>query len=193
MESNVNESLKENGFLLIPNFLDKDLCNFAKVYFKIKADTMDYKIDEQCPLSKSFYGDAFTEAILLTATKNLSNHTGIQLVPQYSYTRIYETGEELVKHKDRPSCEYTATICLGKPYNEEVNPICIENKNDPENHFEVELEEGDLLIFTGTTHEHWRPPLENSWYLQTFIHYTDANGPYGNMLWDGRLGIGFKK
>lgn len=191
MENKMNESLEKNGFIFIKNFLDKELCNFAKVYFKIKSDAMDYDIDHQCPLSKSWYGDPFTETILLTSTPALTEYTGLNLLPQYSYTRIYSKGEELVKHKDRGSCDFTATICLGIPSNEEINPLCIENKEDEDNHYEFELEEGDLLIFTGTTHEHWRPPLTNSWYLQTFIHYINGSEDKPTTLWDGRAGIGF--
>lgn len=187
----MNSELKEKGFIILKDFIPKSLCNFSKLYFKMKADAMDYTIDPQCPLSKSFYGDYFTETLLISSIPSLSEVTGLKLLPQYSYTRIYSYGEELVRHRDRASCEFTATVCLGKPEGEDINPIYIQNKMDESNPHRADLEEGDLCIFTGTVLDHWRPPLENSWLLQTFIHYTDLNGEYGNRIWDGRYGPGF--
>ena len=106
---------------------------------------------------------------------------------------MYGFGEELVRHRDRQSCEFTATVCLGKPENEPANTIFIENREDQNNPHEALLEEGDLCIFTGTILDHWRPPLQNSWYIQTFLHYTNLNGQYGNNIWDGRTGPAGKK
>lgn len=187
----MNQELEQNGFIILKDFIPKSICNFAKLYFKMKADCKDYTIDPQCPISKSFYGDYFTETILLSATPALSQELEITLVPQYSYTRIYDFGEELVRHRDRPSCEFTATVCLGKPEGEDINPIYIQNKLDENNPHKAELKEGDLCLFTGTVLDHWRPPLQNSWLLQTFIHYTNLEGEYGNRIWDGRYGPGW--
>ena len=39
--------------------------------------------------------------------------TSLELVPTYSYHRLYTTGTELKRHKDRPSCEISTTLCLG--------------------------------------------------------------------------------
>ena len=39
--------------------------------------------------------------------------TGMDLVPTYSYTRLYEKGNILKRHKDRPSCEVSTTLHLG--------------------------------------------------------------------------------
>ena len=32
------------------------------------------------------------------------------LIPTYSYARIYKNGDELKRHKDRPSCEISTTL-----------------------------------------------------------------------------------
>ena len=39
--------------------------------------------------------------------------TGLNLKPTYSYWRLYKTGDVLKRHKDRPSCEVSTTLCLG--------------------------------------------------------------------------------
>ena len=43
----------------------------------------------------------------------MEKKTGLSLVPTYSYTRIYNKGNILKKHKDRPSCEISTTLHLG--------------------------------------------------------------------------------
>jgi hypothetical protein len=189
----MNEFFEEDGYLIVRNFLSKDLCNFAKVYFKIKQDTLDYDIDIQCPDSKSFYGDIFCESILLTSIKTLSELSGIDLIPTYSYARVYAKGDELKIHVDRKECQYSATLCLGRPSNESISPIYFSKNEDGSDASELYLEEGDLCLYKGNDMYHWRTPFEQKWYLQTFLHYVDANGPYANTLFDGRRTLGLKK
>jgi hypothetical protein len=58
---------------------------------------------------------------------------------------------------------------------------------------ELILEEGDLCIYKGTEMYHWRKPFIQSWYLQTFIHYVNSEGPYKDNIFDGRRCLGIKK
>ena len=68
------------------------------------------------------------------------------------------------------------------------------SKHEDKSHAsELMLEEGDLCIYMGTEMYHWRKPFEQSWYLQTFLHYVDKNGPFGNRMFDGRRTLGVKK
>ena len=39
--------------------------------------------------------------------------TGLNLVPTYSYTRLYEKGNILHRHKDRPVVRVSTTLHLG--------------------------------------------------------------------------------
>ena len=39
----------------------------------------------------------------------MQKETGLQLIPTYSYARIYKKGDILKRHKDRPSCEISTT------------------------------------------------------------------------------------
>lgn len=187
------ENFEKNGYLVIRNFIPKELCNFAKVYYKIQQDALNYTIDSQCPGSKSFYGDPFCETILLSACKKLSEKININLLPTYSYTRIYSRGDELKIHRDRPECEISATISLGRPQQEEPSPIFFSKKQNEEDTVELILEEGDLCIYKGTEMYHWRKPFTQSWYLQTFIHYVNSEGPYKNNIFDGRRCLGIRK
>lgn len=189
----MNLEFKDKGYLVVRNFIPKELCKFSQVYYKIRQDTLEYDIDEQCPKSKSFYADPFCETLLLTSCKKLSELTGLNLLPTYSYTRVYGTDEELVIHTDRPECQYSATLTLGRPSKEKISPIYMSENADGSNASELLLEEGDLCIYMGNKMYHWRKPFENSWYLQTFLHYVDADDKYGNRLYDGRRTLGIRK
>ena len=53
------------------------------------------------------------ETLLQYGLQGMRDITGLNLKPTYSYWRLYKTGDELKRHKDRPSCEVSTTLCLG--------------------------------------------------------------------------------
>lgn len=189
----MHNKFHQDGYLIVKNFIPKDLCNFSKVYFKIRQDTLDFVIDPQCPESKSFYSDIFCETLLLSSCKKLSELTNIDLLPTYSYTRIYAKNDELKIHRDRPECQYSATLCLARPQKEKISPIYFSKYENGKDASELFLEEGDLCIYKGMEMWHWRNPFEQSWYLQTFLHYVDSKGPYAGNIFDGRRCLGISK
>jgi PKHD-type hydroxylase len=55
---------------------------------------------------------------------------------------------------------------------------------------------GDMVVYKGCDITHWRTPFkgdESDWCVQLFIHYTDAEGPYKHLKYDGRDKLGMKK
>jgi len=189
----MENNFQKNGYAVVRNFIPKELCNFARVYFKIQQDTLKYDIDPQCSLSKSFYGDPFCETLLLSACKKLSEITNTSLLPTYSYTRIYSLGDELKIHRDREECQFTATLCLSRPNDYDISPIYVSKNSDGSDFEEYFLDEGDLVIYKGMELYHWRKPFTQPWYLHTFLHYVDADGPYRDKIFDGRRCLGIKK
>ena len=100
----------------------------------------------------------------------IESATGLKLLPTYTFFRVYKAGDILEKHRDRPSCEISISLCLRKKGN--IWPIYINNTA-------IMLEEGDALIYKGCEVEHWREPYtEGTKLAQVFLHYVDANGPY---------------
>ena len=58
----------------------------------------------------------------------------------------------------------------------------------------VDLEVGDMLVYSGCELEHWREPFEGDSCGQVFLHYNHVNGPYAtNNLFDGRPKLGVPK
>lgn len=118
------------------------------------------------------------ETLLKVCLPKVEKITGLDLYPTYSYSRLYQTGNELKKHKDRESCEISVTIKLNDSENYNW-PIIIENK-------EFFLNSGDAVIYKGCEVEHWRNVVNTANYKlgQVFLHYVDKNGPYTAYRYD---------
>ena len=84
--------------------------------------------DSQSDCNFACYGDLIFDTILLGKVSELQSAIGLGLIPQYTYYRLYTNGSELIKHKDRPSCEISGTMCIG--YESHYNwPIFFTDKN----------------------------------------------------------------
>jgi hypothetical protein len=120
-------------------------------------------------------GDAFTETILMRKLNLMQSETNLELIPTYSFSRIYTYNAELKPHVDRPSCEVSATIMWGScgtPW-----PIYMNGQK-------CEIKPGDAVIYLGCELEHYRENFEGDWHAQSFIHYVDKNGPFKEYAYD---------
>jgi hypothetical protein len=140
--------------------------------------------DEQSPVGFPFYGHIICDSLAVSLLPLMEEQTGLELYPTYTYGRIYWKGSTLAPHKDRPSCQYSATLCIDndpKPW-----PIFMEGKK-------ILLNPGDIAIYRGCDVEHWREPYEGNQQIQLFLHYVDANGIYKDYKFDKRPMLGIKK
>jgi len=180
-------SFKDNGFVVVKNAIDKDLCLFLTQY-ALFDELQAYNPCNFVEGSHTKYGDPAMETLLLKLHNVMEENTGLKLFPTYSFYRVYRYGNELPKHEDRDSCEISATLCLNHSYSREnyTWPFIVEGK-------EIDLEPTDMLIYKGIELEHWREPFLNKkddWHVQGFFHYVDKNGPYANLKFDGRESVG---
>jgi hypothetical protein len=126
------------------------------------------------------------EALSVYLKPKIEEATGLKLHPVYSYARIYYTGSKLDPHIDRSSSEITVSVCIEK---DPVDwPIFIRTPED--NVYEVNLNMGDLVIYSGRRNEHWRNVFEGTKQIQCFLMYVDANGSSAWMKWDTRPSLG---
>ena len=192
-------SFKENGYVLIKNVLSSEFCKLATQYalFERMNDVNDKHLEcvtGQIPGTHSVYSDSLMETFLLFLKPVAEKHSDLSLIPTYSYYRIYKPGDILHPHKDRPSCEISMTLTLDYYYYDVDKdykwPLIMNNKS-------IVIESGDAVLYRGCDHEHERKKLdagENSFHVQVFLHYVDANGPYAQQYkYDGRPTIGIKK
>jgi hypothetical protein len=190
-------SFKKDKYQVIKNAISKELADFCYQYFLNKRMVARHLFDEkyisqfteyfgvwndpQIPETYSHYADIVMETLLQKVKPIMEKEAGVKLIETYSYARIYKKGDELKRHKDRPSCEISTTMNLGgNPW-----PIYLE----PD--IKLILESGDMLMYRGCDLEHWREPFEGEDCGQVFLHYNDASGKYAKQhKFDGRPMIG---
>ena len=192
-----------NKYQVIKKAVSYELANFIFNYFLLKRDAVKWMYennitydtgmfrtwtDQQVPNTYSHYADQVMETLLVKMLPVMAKETGLDLVPTYSYARIYKQDDILRRHKDRPSCEISTTLNLGgDPW-----PIFIDGTgadsvideykqihkpNAPEG-TKVLLDPGDMLVYSGCELEHWREPFEGQVCGQVFLHYNHRNGPF---------------
>lgn len=182
------DKFKEKGYCVVRNAVSPELRDFVTQY-ALFDEMQDFLPDEaQVPGAHNKYGDPAMEAMLLNLHSLMEENTGLKLFPTYSFYRVYRNGNELKKHKDRPSCEISCTVCFNYSYDDSKYswPIFV-------NGYAADLKPGDLVIYRGCDLEHWREPFniqEDAWHVQGFFHYVDANGPYTSYKYDGRNTVG---
>ena len=205
-----------NKYQVIKSAISYELANFIFNYFLLKRDVVDFMYknnitydngilgtwkDEQIPNTYSHYSDPVMETLLVKVLPIMAQETGLDLIPTYSYARAYKKGDELKKHRDRPSCEISTTINLGG----DSWPIFIDgtgadnvideykniHKPDAPAGTKVLLEVGDMLVYSGCELEHWREPFDGNICGQVFLHYNHVNGPFADKnKFDGRAKLG---
>ena len=211
---------KKKKYQVIKGALSKELANFIFNYMMLQRDAVDFMMknnklnpynpligkrgDEQIPGVYAKYADWVMETLLMYMIPIMKAKTGMDLVPTYSYTRLYEKGNALHRHKDRPSCEVSTTLHLGgDPWSIFIDPsgadfvINIEKniiKPGAPKGIRIDLKVGDMLIYAGHDLEHWREPFQGTICSQVFLHYNHANGPFAKTnLFDKRPMLGTPK
>ena len=213
-------SFKKNKYQVIRGAISKELADIAYTYLQISAEADHWMLtnevtheknplvgnfkDQQVPGSYAKYADRLMETLLVKTIPVMKAKTGLDLIPTYSYTRLYRTGNILNRHKDRPSCEISTTINLGG----ELWPIFIDptGSNNVVNEYQgimkpnapkgvrIDLKPGDMIIYSGCELEHWREPFQGKLCGQVFLHYNHANGPFAKSnLYDKRPMLGITK
>ena len=192
-----------NKYQVIKNAIGYDLANFIFNYFLLKRDAVKYMYDnnitydngmlgtwtdKQIPNTYSHYADHVMETLLMKTLPVMQKETGLELVPTYSYARAYKKGDILKRHKDRPSCEISTTIHLGgDQWSIFIDPTGSNNvideyknihKPDAPQGVKVDLDVGDMLVYSGCELEHWREQFQGDVCVQVFLHYNHVNGQF---------------
>jgi len=181
-------SFKKNKYALLKNAISKELASFVYKYFlnkrKVARILFDSKYispfteywgvwnDSQVPNTYSHYSDMVMETLLQEVKPVMEKHTKLKLIETYSYARIYKKGDVLVRHKDRFSCEISTTLNLGgDPW-----PIYLDPTGETgQAGIKIDLNPGDMLIYSGCDLEHWREEFTGKDCGQVFLHYNKAN------------------
>ena len=188
---------KNNNYLVIKNFLNQDVTTLLYEYAKTKVLAVDFKSnldivkydkewdghwnDKQTSETYSMYGEPLFDTLTYLSANNISKFIGKNLVATYSYWRMYKNGDVLKRHTDRPSCKYSATLCVGydisnideNKYPNYDWPMFV--KDTQGNELPLHLKPGDLIIYRGDIVDHWRDKFSGVHQVQAFLHYNEAN------------------
>jgi hypothetical protein len=188
---------RKYGFETKREVIPRNLVDFLHRYLVLKSEVSKALWDEhipglgifndpQVPNTWCCYADIAMETLLSDMKKVVEGITGEELLPTYSFVRVYKKGDILKKHIDRPSCAISCTLNIGG----DAWPISIKGLDGVEQ--SSILNPGDLMIYRGDQLQHWRDPFEGDICSQVFLHYNPTSAGYQN-LYDGRQGIGFLK
>lgn len=187
------EEFQTKGYTIVRGFLDKDSVTTISLYLEnaLKRYPENNQGGREGDSSAiSYYADPLIETVLARSLPEMETITGHKLYPSYSFTRVYQRGEELKPHVDRPACEISVTChiaTVGKPW-----PIWMQAPGgQPSEHY---LEPGDACVYHGCEIKHWRnPATETDINVQMMLHYVRQDGPNASYKFDRRPGLGLKK
>ena len=187
------ELQKEQDYIVKkkPDSISVEDLAFMERYFLWLEETSDWQSDEQTPGMFKFYKHPIMMYVQFLLQKEIEKITGLNLLPTYNYFRIYRNGSILEAHKDRPACEVSATMLIGKNY----SPTWALHVGEGGTSRAIVQDVGDFTIYRGCELNHWRETWEtdaDNYHIQLFVHFVDADGPY----WvfendDYKLGTGF--
>jgi len=178
-------SFKKNKYTVLKNVISKEVADMAYSYFLNKRKVAEFLFDQrfispfttyygvwndsQVPNTYSHYSDILMETLLEKVKPAMEKHTGLKLSPTYSYARIYKKGDVLARHKDRYSCEISTTLNLGG----ESWPIYLDPTGKTgQAGIEINLDPGDMLIYSGCELEHWREEFKGKVCGQVFLNFN---------------------
>lgn len=171
---------KDFKYKIIKDFLTKEEIELFKHYCEIRHRLNIYNFDteQSNTMDSYFYHDAVMDALLLSKQKLMEKESGKKLLPTYAFWRTYTKYADLKKHKDRPSCEISATVYIDSKGPDW--PIFMDGK-------EVVLKSGEAAIYLGCELEHYREEFLGDYQFQSFLHYVDADGPHKEWHMDKKI------
>lgn len=181
----------EHKYVHLKNLLPKNSCAELVEVLQNAVKQKQTTKDPQCPLSESLYGHPAFDKLLEICLPYMEKATGLELIPTYTYSRLYAPNDELKIHRDRESCEISATITLG--FDGDCWAIYMGDNQDKSNATKIVMDVGDAVLYKGMEKWHWREKFEGKWQAQVFLHYVDKNGKYADFKYDGRGDLGVPK
>ena len=169
----------------IINLLTKEEIELASMYWKNNKYNM--KSCTQSPNSLATYSNPLSEFMLLSKKPIIQEAVGEELLPTYSFSRMYFKEGELLKHSDRPSCEVSVTLNI---YADKEWKIYMKRKDSDKPAIGIVTNPGEGVVYEGMKYDHWREKYEGQECMQVFLHYVRSKGKYKDYYKDQRLYFG---
>lgn len=162
----------QNNYLVVPNFISKDEAASLAHQFKDYCNKFNIQGDPQAPNSQAIYNFLPFVKLLVKKISYVNELLGEEVLPTYTYARVYKKDSVLERHRDRPACEISFTINLKK----DIDWLLYFQRPD-NSETSVELNSGDAVLYLGCQADHWRNKFEGIEHTQLFLHYVRVDGP----------------
>jgi hypothetical protein len=128
-------------------------------------------------------------ALHLGLTSKVAEQAGEDLLPSFSFFRLYFEGDICRVHSDRSACELSASLTLAysdaRPWDlsiaEAATPTDAPAADDfgGEAYRSFPMQPGDAVLYRGSRYRHGRPtPNPNRWSAHVFLQWVAKGGPH---------------
>jgi len=183
--------MMQQDYQLLPGAVPAEICRLCAIQYEMQESCcktiypgMD--MSDLSPNSFARYAPLCFEALSVYLLPVVEKAIGEKLYPVYSYARIYYTGSRLDPHFDRSSSEISVSVCIEKDPKDW--PLFI--KSEQGTTHEINLDQGDIVIYQGNSQEHWRNEFTGRKQIQCFLQYVRVDGPASWLKWDTRPSLG---
>ncbi len=177
-----SQALNQYGAVMVPGILPKEFCHFF-THVLMRQGDLEPKSDQQVPSAKAIMDhEVMFETLHERLWPAIELAVGEELIPTYAYARLYSNGDFLERHTDRPACEVSVTIQLGRSHHY-AWPIYMGGAR-------YDMAEGDGVIYRGCDVEHWRDECagpDGYFSGQVFLHFVRKDGPYALEVGDSTV------
>jgi hypothetical protein len=177
-DDDVNAELRDKGYVGVPALIEPSVARLVYRVLMLRHWRREYTRDDQVSTADSWYHEALIDTLLCDLRPRIEAIASCPLVPTYARARLYFSGDRLERHRDRESCEVSASIHLGRDGGDAA--IWFEPGH------KVDMQPGDGAIYLGRRVDHWRDRFAGDTLAQMFLHYVVADGQFAHLRYDGR-------
>lgn len=204
--------LLKEGYVVLRNYIPKEIITmtldtwktieaapYTEQILQLEEDIIQDSPEETLYKSAGGYCTPFGVGLHHWLRNKLRDTIDLNLRETYSYSRKYERGAYLKAHSDRPSCEISATLCLGYRTDDNtpwkiwvdnsrnwvdcVSQEELYNKTQATTNRQrkakgmkvLSLEPGDVLMYLGPNVAHWRDKLLGDFSYHMFLHFYNRD------------------
>lgn len=180
------DAFSSRGYEQLDGLIDPRHADHLARYLILQLENGRLTADASVADAAATYGDPVFDVLLDLLAPTIAEVSGAELLPTYSYARLYTAGNELERHRDRRACEVSVTLTLGGDTPDW--PLWIDHPSHGPVAFA--LAPGSALLYQGGVQEHWREPCPGTWHAQLFLHWVRAVGAFADEIFDRRAGLG---
>ena len=174
----MNDSLYTNGYVTLEEFFTKQQVDFFMNQVVVSLGSNELHLaanieqkEELHPATWNVNSHPVWDNLLYSVLPQLSKVADEELVPVYSYQRVYLKDTQMSHHIDWPWCQISLTVNLGQSHSYPLYVTDMETKES----VEVIQKPGDAILYLGNNTSHYRNKFEGDWYSQLFFHYVIDN------------------